>query len=543
VAATGGRVRPVVADNSGRGPALTDNSGRGPALTDDSITAQMQTEYTRLRDQNGGHAAFLIIDGVPDNNDPARGPTARNVEDAIDRRLRELAPECLSLVGRSAHGRKWVVMAPVNDRAALVAGINFGSVRLSRDRIEVRVDPQYIAAAGPVPAQPGAVPPGGIPVGPPGGFPMGPRGGFPVGPPAMPGPFPPGGPPPVMMSMDVVENMERDYQALRQEYGDRTAAILVTGLPAGGDPHVNDITEAISKRIKQLAPEIAQSRAVRINERFATVVAPVNDIQALAIGIDFGTVTVKNSRIEVQLDARWAANVPRKAPEPRPGTPAARPGRDEPDVPLGADVVTRSLIELKTSDPWKRKRALERLQRTAPDGRVVQVVDAVAPILEDDDGFVAQEAAKTLGVWRSPEAMEALIGRMRDNRHFVRSDAIKALGHYRELRAAEAIVTVMKEDRFATEEALKAMGEVAEPALLPVLRNPNPGLRSHACQILAQIGGQKTLQEMQSLPADPDFGVRVAAQDAWKQIVARFGPPPKPARGKAGTGSAPAGRR
>ena len=104
-------------------------------------------------------------------------------------------------------------------------------------------------------------------------------------------------------------------------------------------------------------------------------------------------------------------------------------------------------------------------------------------------------------------------------------------------------MTVMKEDGFAVEDALKAMGEVAEPAVIPVLRSPDTGLRRQACGILAQIGGQKTLVEMQSLPADPDFSVRVAAQDAWKKIVARVGPPPKPARGKTGTSSGPASRR
>ena len=95
----------------------------------------------------------------------------------------------------------------------------------------------------------------------------------------------------------------------------------------------------------------------------------------------------------------------------------------------------------------------------------------------------------------------------------------------------------MKEDGFATEDALKAMGEVAEPALIPILHDPDPGMRRHACKILAQIGGQKTLMEMQSMPTDPDGLVRMAAKDAWKKIVARVGPPPKPVRGKAGAGS------
>ncbi len=301
----------------------------------------------------------------------------------------------------------------------------------------------------------------------------------------------------------------------------------------GGDPSTRDVTEAISKRIKELAPETASSRAMTIGDRFMTVVGPVNDIQALAIGIDFGAVTVKGSHIEVKLDAKWAAKVPRLPADPKPG-PSAAPSRPaEPEIPPGADLITRSMIELKSADRGKRKQALDRLQRAVPDGRVDQVVGELIPMLEDDDGFFVTDVVKTLAVWRSPEAMTALIGRMRENRHFVRSEAIKALGKYRDPRAAEAIVPLMKEDGFATEDALKAMGEVAEPALIPILHDADPGMRRHACKILAQVGGQKTLVEMQSMPADPDGLVRMAAQDAWKKIVARVGPPPKPVRGKA----------
>ena len=97
--------------------------------------------------------------------------------------------------------------------------------------------------------------------------------------------------------------MEQDYQTVRQEYGDRTAAILVTGFPSGDDPPPGDVAEAMSRRIKELAPEIVRSHWVRINDRFETVVAPVNDIPGMARRIDFGTVTVKDGRIEVQLDA------------------------------------------------------------------------------------------------------------------------------------------------------------------------------------------------------------------------------------------------
>ncbi len=368
------------------------------------------------------------------------------------------------------------------------------------------------------------------------GFPPGMPGRFPMGPP--PG-FPP--PPPSFGSGDIVEHLQQDYDAVRQRYGDRTVAILVSGLSTRGGPPTADVAEALARRIKELAPEIEQSRSATIGDRWATAVAPVNDSQGLAIRIDFGTVKVVGSRIEVQLDSRWAAKVPRRAiaaSDPKP-----RPRRDdaEPEIPPGADAITRSLIQLKSSNTQKKKEAIERLERSTPDGRVDQVVQALIPLLEDDDGFLVTTVEKTLAVWRSPDAVAPLIARTRDNRHFVRSEAIKALGKYQELRAAEAIVEVLKEDGFAAEAALKEMGVVAEPAVIPLLRNGDPDLRRKACDILGQIGGQETLQVMQSLPADPDFGVRAAAKRSWNAIVARVGPPPKPARGDR-TGSGKSGR-
>ena len=225
------------------------------------------------------------------------------------------------------------------------------------------------------------------------------------------------------------------------------------------------------------------------------------------------------------------APAPQLSPSSAPIPTPRKSSSPDSNVPAGADAITRSLIELKSNDPGKRGQALERLQRLTPDGRVDQVVAMVLPMLEADEMFRVVEAEKTLAVWRSPEARRGLIGRLIDNRHFVRSEAIKALGHYRDATAAEAIVRVMKEDIFATDEALKAMGEVAERALIPVLRSADPDLRSRACRILAQVGGQATLLEMRSLPTDPDLGVRMAAQDAWKRIVARVGLPPRPARG------------
>ncbi len=148
--------------------------------------------------------------------------------------------------------------------------------------------------------------------------------------------------------------------------------------------------------------------------------------------------------------------------------------------------------------------------------------------------WLVNDVIKALAVWRSPAALPALIERARDNRFFVRKEAVKVLGKFQDARAVEAIIAQFQEDGFEAEPALKEIGPMAEPALIARLKDPDPRVRSRACNILKQIGGMETLKAMQVMPADQDFGVRMAAKRASEQIMARVGPPPPLAGAKKG---------
>jgi HEAT repeat protein len=168
---------------------------------------------------------------------------------------------------------------------------------------------------------------------------------------------------------------------------------------------------------------------------------------------------------------------------------------------------------------------------------LAEVVQAILPLLEDDDGWLVGDAIKILAIWKSPDAVPALIRRTSDNRFTVRHEAIKALAKIKDPRGVEPIVVLIKEDGFQVEDALKEMGEMAEQALIERLTNPDSGVRRRVCNILKSIGGKETLKAMQSLPADPDFSVRVAAKDAMSTIILRVGPLSPAERKKAGSAS------
>ncbi len=343
------------------------------------------------------------------------------------------------------------------------------------------------------------------------------------------------------------EDPNTRYQKMLAEFGARCVTVVYIGMPSNSDASLGvtmlDVSKAVNSRLRELAPGATTTMTLNVDGKASMVLAPVDDVSALANSIDFGKATVQGSRIEVTLSPEYIASVPRQSAEPSRAV-SDRVGRDaDPAIPGDADPVTRSLAQLNSGDLGRRKEAIQRLGRTQPNDRLDEVVTALLPLLDDDDGFLVNEVVDTLGVWRSPIAVPKLIERTGDNRFFVRKHAIKVLGKYKDPRAAEPIAERLKEDGFEAEDALKAMGSIAEPTLIDRLKHPDSDTRRRACNILRDIGGAETLAAMRSIPPDPDFGVRAAAQDAMKHIRARVGSAPASPRPGAADSSPPSRRR
>jgi transposase-like protein len=325
-------------------------------------------------------------------------------------------------------------------------------------------------------------------------------------------------------------DIKAQVQKFGVEQGERTVMILYSGIPANSDPArgvtAREVSEAVRQRFRQLVPGATRTTAVRRNNKYALVLSPVDDVAGLASQIDFGTATATGQQIDLVLSADFIASVPRLPAEqqtsPLDSGPAGNTAQEE--LPQDADAVTKSLVQLKSSDINKKKEALRRLERTPPDERLAEVVAAVVPFLEHDDEWLVGDAVKILAIWKSPDAVPGLIRRSGDNRVLIRHEAIKALAKIKDPRAVEPIVVRIKEDGFQVEDALKQMGPMAESALIERLTNPDSDVRRRVCSILKVIGGKETLKAMKSLPADPNFSVRVAANDAMSTIVLRVGP-------------------
>ena len=110
--------------------------------------------YNRLRSQYGDRAVMVVLSGLPTNSDPARGVTKRDVENAIDKRLKSLAPESHQSMSTGSGDRRTMCIAPVDDVKGLAARIDFGKASLKGSRIEVAVSGAYIASVPRLPAEP-----------------------------------------------------------------------------------------------------------------------------------------------------------------------------------------------------------------------------------------------------------------------------------------------------------------------------------------------------------------------------------------------------
>ena len=443
---------------------------------------------------------------------------------------------------------------PVVGLAVLMPVLLTGAGQLDgnaqRPNVAVQQVPDFNNA--PLPAEepppPMVMPPGPLPA--PGPF----RGGPPPGTGRIPfaAPFRGGPPPgtgripfPGRPAFPRIQTPDQQLKRIVEGHGDRAVAIVVLGLPRNSDPDkgvtARDVSQAINKQLRELAPGATEFLSIGGTDRTKIFMAPIDDKQGLAKRIGFGkVVVVKADLFEVTVSPDFIASVPRLPAEQQVAVPDIGPSTREPEpkIPDGADAVTKSLIQLKSHDKGKQKEAIQRLERTAPDERDDEVVAALLPLLEDDDGFLVNDVIKALTVWQTPEVVPALIQRTKDNRFFVRHEAIKALGKSKDVRAVEPLIERFKEDGFQSEDALKALGSVAEPALIARLKDGDAEIRRKACNILKVVGGRDTLKAMDAMPQDPDFGTRVAASAAYKEIGLRVGPLPGSKKAsKAGTGT------
>jgi len=192
--------------------------------------------------------------------------------------------------------------------------------------------------------------------------------------------------------------------------------------------------------------------------------------------------------------------------------------------PLAPNERELLLAELKDKDGFKVRRAADRLaQVPAAEKNPDEVAKALAALLSDRDRWIRLAAAKALVVWATPEAAPALIAALDDKDVWVRIAAMEALGRLKTKEGAQAVARQLPilQGRPEAVKALKAMGAIAEPAVLPYLKDRDDWVRQEACKILEEIGTDKSLPALTEFESSGNFLDRKAAEKALKAVRER----------------------
>ncbi|MBV9126137.1 MAG: hypothetical protein JO112_22535 [Planctomycetes bacterium] len=167
--------------------------------------------------------------------------------------------------------------------------------------------------------------------------------------------------------------------------------------------------------------------------------------------------------------------------------------------------INEALARVKSANLFARRSGLEYLMHSVPEEAHRQEVNQeMELLLNDQDTFTRDDAAKVLAVWGTRENVPALLTALRSpgpNHGAV----IEALGRLKDPRAvvpvAQQLTNVFDRDSAVT--ALETMGPMAEPEVDRYLTNPDLMARREACKILQVIGTKASLPGLEAAARDP----------------------------------------
>ncbi|MGO9107855.1 MAG: SHD1 domain-containing protein [Thermoguttaceae bacterium] len=182
------------------------------------------------------------------------------------------------------------------------------------------------------------------------------------------------------------------------------------------------------------------------------------------------------------------------------------------------------LGELRSRDRHRVIAAALRLSMTERDNSAEKVSRALCDAMKTSDQISQPIILRALTVWATPAAEATVIAAAKSGSPFLTNQAITALGKIKTAAAAEVAAAALADlpNRHDAAEALKAMGAVAEPYVLPLVNSQEVFVRQEVREILAAIGGRKSLQALQAQL--PNAGTeRFMLENTIKSIETRLG--------------------
>jgi len=242
----------------------------------------------------------------------------------------------------------------------------------------------------------------------------------------------------------------------------------------------------------------AMKYQIKVNEKNATLTVPVTLKYRLLPEAEVAAMKKKAAE-----DAAAKAEVDKPKP--------FQPGERE-----------KLLKDLRSGDDKAVQTAAKRLAKTVPDDNRAAISRALCNAMKGTNEWIQADLLAALEFWHTPDAETTVIEASKSKVFFVRGKATGLLGKFKTETAAEAAAAQMVADRHAAAAALKAMGPVAEPYVLPLLKDRDFFLRGDACGILSEIGGKKALKALKDEAQGLDFHNRRAFDSAIAAVEKRL---------------------
>jgi len=288
-------------------------------------------------------------------------------------------------------------------------------------------------------------------------------------------------------------------QSMIQKHGNsQVAVVCVEGVP-------NGLSNFVFEKTKKAAGEATGFSGYSSSSRAIAALAPVSDLQGLAGKIDFGTVT----QVDTQRRIIFVRADPARLPEPL-----------APEVtnPLDPKFYKQNLADLRCYDEHRRRQAVERLKRAKPKELRQEIAAALMERLAEEDSWNQREVIEALGVWGGDEIIQPLIDLLQSNDHSLRNTVLEVLARRKDPRVVEAMVGLLGEFALDVDKHLVTMGPMVEDALLERFDDLNDRGQQEACEILGQIGTEKSIPKLKELARSRDFSLQRAAEEAVRKI-------------------------
>ncbi len=213
---------------------------------------------------------------------------------------------------------------------------------------------------------------------------------------------------------------------------------------------------------------------------------------------------------------------PTDTPDPAPDTPRSRPNSRP-------ESVEDALALLEEDDSFLRTQAVYYFRDHPPESDPSpEVADALFAQFDVEGDTAANPffVATALRPWATDDDVERLAELIDHDNVLVRTHVVETIGLLGTREAAEALAARLgdPEQRSSVSFPLRQMGPVAEAPLLEQLRElkDDPQAIQEICSILGEVGGSKSIRQLQRLTQSQNITVRTFAQNSLDNIRRRL---------------------